>query len=158
MSAPIVRPATPADAEAIARFANALADLTTDDGPGRMTPAAVVSDFLDKTRGLACDVVVIDGRVAGYALHHLAYESAYAEWGRYLSDIYVDEWARRRGGARALMRAVARRAHDEGGAFIWWMAKDTGPEARALYADAANIADRVVAHAATEDAFERLRR
>lgn len=155
MSAVVVRRGTAADADAIARFANLLARLTTDV-EGEMTAEAVIEDFFDPTLGLVCDVAEIDGRVAGYSMHHVAYETAFAARGRYLSDIYVDDWARRRGVAMALIRSLARETRDEGGGFIWWMAKETGAGAKGLYARIADITDPVVAHAATGDAFERL--
>ena len=136
-------------------MANALAVATAGED-GRMSAEAVVRDILDPSMGLFCDVAELDGAVCGYVLHHVAYETAYAARGWYLSDIFVEPRARRKGVARALIADVARQAKARGAVFLWWMSKGRDPAADALYQKIADIADPVTAFAATYQRFEKL--
>lgn len=158
----VIRRARPADASEIARMANLLAAISTSasEAPARrgMTAETVLADIIDSDYGLACDVAEADGRVAGYSLHQTAYESAYAARGRYLSEIYVDEWARRRGIARALLRSLAQEAHRDGAGFLWWITLGKDAAAQKLYAEIADVADPVTAYAVTGEAFQKLLR
>ncbi|MEO1688046.1 MAG: GNAT family N-acetyltransferase, partial [Pseudomonadota bacterium] len=101
-------------------------------------------------------VAELDGRVAGMALHLFAYETAYAQRGRYLQDIAVFPWARRRGVARALIARLAALTRDEGGMFLWWMNMDTMPEGRALYRKICDQEATVVSFAVTQSRFQAL--
>ena len=121
-----------------------------------MTADIVRRDLLDPATGLRCDVADIDGRVAGYTLHIVSYETAFAARGRYMSDLYVDEQARGRGVARALINALARQTREEGGRYLWWIAGGEDPGAKAFYEKIANVTDTVVSHAATFGNFKAL--
>lgn len=127
-----IRDAVEADAEAVARMATALAQITGVSGPG-MTAAAVVADLIGG-EGVNLLVGEVDGAVAGYVLYSVDYETGYSARGLYVADIYVDEAARRSGLGRAFMRELARRARDDGGSFLWWIVNPTDAAALAFYA------------------------
>ncbi|MEO0683261.1 MAG: GNAT family N-acetyltransferase, partial [Pseudomonadota bacterium] len=97
-----IRPAEDRDADAVAALANLVGERVTG-GSSAMTPEIVLRDVLTSDTELRALVAELDGRVAGMALHLFAYETAYAQRGRYLQDIAVFPWARRRGVARALI-------------------------------------------------------
>ena len=94
-----VRPATPADADALARM---LADF--DGGP--VTGKQVAARMQACQAFLATFLGEVDGQVAGFAclrlLPQLQDEAPYAE----VTDIYVDPAFRRQGVARALLEHI----------------------------------------------------
>ena len=127
-----------------------------------MTEAAVRRDFLGSDSGLT--TLVAEGaaiageavRPLGYALHHVAYETAYAARGTCLIDLYVEEAVRRRGVGRALIAAVASETRARGGRFIWWVSKAWNVDAQQAYARLGAFSEPVVAHALFDEPFERL--
>jgi ribosomal protein S18 acetylase RimI-like enzyme len=126
-----IRDAVPADAAAVARMANGLAEITGVKGVG-MTAETVRSDLIGGA-GLTLLVGEVDGAVAGYVLYSVAYETGHAARGLYLSDIFVDETARRAGLGRAFLRELARRAREDGGRFLWWIVNPANAAAIAFY-------------------------
>ncbi|MEM6492144.1 MAG: GNAT family N-acetyltransferase, partial [Pseudomonadota bacterium] len=112
--------------------------------------------FFSDRYGLRALVVEQAGAVVGYASHRLEFESAFNAVGRYLSDLYVAPGHRRRGVARALIAAVARLTADEGGAFVWWVARADPQATDALYRRLADVEAPVTAFAATQDRFRAL--
>jgi len=80
----------------------------------------------------------VDGRLVGIT-HYLFHTSAWAREVCYLQDLYVDENARGRGVAAALIDAVACAARARGATRLYWLTQDTNTRARALY-------DRVAVH------------
>ena len=151
----VIRTAIACDAEAIARFANALGRETGGDGTA-MTADEVRRTFIEDDKDLHVLVAQLAETPVGYALHSVAYETAFAAKGRYLSDLYVSPSARGRGIARALMARLARLTRDEGGSFLWWIAKPGMPDGLPLYAKVADASDAVTAFASTGDNFEAL--
>lgn len=154
-----IRIAEPRDAEAIAEMANALARHVGVGGASMTARTTLDALFATPPTGLEAHVAVLerDAPPIGYAMHHIAYESAYAAKGRYLSDLFVSPSARGLGAGRALMRAVARRADAEGGAFIWWVTTQSEGAAHRLYAQVADIRETATCCAATGAAFRVLR-
>lgn len=151
----VIRTAIASDADAIARFANALGCETGGDGTA-MTADEVHRTFIEDDNDLHVLVAELAGEPVGYALHSVAYETAFAAKGRYLSDLYVASDARGRGIARALMARLARLTRDEGGSFLWWIAKPNMPDGLTLYGQVADVSDPVTAFASTGDHFEAL--
>lgn len=152
-----VRPAALEDADAIASLCNQLARDSGEDGTG-MSGEKVVADLLAPGSGFYVVVAESGAAVVGYALSHIAYETAHGAKGHYLSDLFVAPDARNRGIASALIAAVAAHAKDEGGEFIWWVEQNDSLAAKALYAKMANVTVPVTAYAATETRFTQLAR
>jgi len=135
-----IRDAGRHDALAVAQMANSLARVTRA-GDGLMTAEKVERDLIIRGRGLELIVGEVDGSVQGYALYSVAYETANAARGLYLSDLYTARPARRRGLARAMMSELARRCRDNGGEFMWWMVMPGNPVAEAFYANLGAVSD-----------------
>ena len=150
----IIRDATDDDAGAIAELANGLAKVTKQ-GPGAMTIEKVRRGLI-RGDGLSVIVGEIEGKVEGYALYSVAYETAQAARGLYLSDLYVAEQARRSGLARALMQELARRCVADGGAFIWWIMLPGNKPAARFYESLGARADDLAAMEISGNAFEAL--
>ncbi|MEL6374978.1 MAG: GNAT family N-acetyltransferase, partial [Pseudomonadota bacterium] len=109
------------DAEEIARLANALGRLNGGSGTA-MTAGHVRDDLLAAATPFTVFVAAqrddAPSRLLGYAMAHAGYETAFAARGHYLSDLYVDEDARRMGLATRLIAAVARHADAHGETFV----------------------------------------
>lgn len=73
-----------------------------------------------------------DGELVGIA-HYLFHATAWAADSCYLQDLYVDESARGRGAARALIERVAGAARERGAARLYWTTQEGNATARALY-------------------------
>lgn len=152
-AAPLVRDATPADAQVLAELANALAD-AVDDGPGEMTAAGVRADWFGSP-GLGALVAGHGGALSGYALWTVSYESARQARGLYVADLFVAPKARRRGLARALLGAVAEKAAARGGRYFW-LVSHPGASANAFYDALGATADARLARAVFGPPFDHL--
>jgi GNAT superfamily N-acetyltransferase len=80
----------------------------------------------------------LEGRLVGIA-HYLFHANVWTADVCYLQDLFVDDAARGRGAARALIEAVVEDARQRGAARLYWMTRDDNATARALY-------DRVARH------------
>ena len=150
-----VRPATPADAEVLARF---VAELNLHEGyPVGLCTAEVIRAHgfgdLPEIRALLAE---LDGRPVGYALFHPSFSTEYGQRGLYLQDLHVTAEARRRGVGRALFAAVARAAAGEGRTFVWWCSKPGNEGAAAFYTALGGNQEEIRAHAVSGPAVDRL--
>lgn len=73
-----------------------------------------------------------DGRLLGIA-HYFFHTSVWTGEACYLQDLFVDEAARGRGVARALIEAAAERARARGATRYYWLTHVDNARARALY-------------------------
>ncbi|KRD01471.1 MULTISPECIES: GNAT family N-acetyltransferase [unclassified Streptomyces] len=73
-----------------------------------------------------------EGRLVGIA-HYLFHSTAWTADSCYLEDLYVDEAARGRGVARALIERVAGAARERGADRLYWTTQEGNATARALY-------------------------
>jgi GNAT superfamily N-acetyltransferase len=74
----------------------------------------------------------VDGHLVGIA-HYLFHAAVWAADSCYLQDLFVDEAARGRGVARALIERVAQAARERGAPRLYWQTKHDNARARALY-------------------------
>ncbi len=72
-------------------------------------------------------------RIVGYALYHDGFHIGHGRPGTFLMDLFVLPNARRKGVAKALLAAVARRTVDDEGSWIVWQAQPGNVEALAFY-------------------------
>lgn len=75
----------------------------------------------------------IDGGPVIGITHYLFHANPWSPGSCYLQDLFVDETARGRGAARALIEHVAQVARDRGAARLYWHTKQDNERARALY-------------------------
>lgn len=135
----IVRPATPADAPALAGLMN---DLNRHEGLESIYSEALVrrDGFGEDAAYHALVAQGSDGLI-GYAAYHAAYDTERGGRSLWLLDLYVAPEARSGGAGRALMRQVARVACDRGCVSLWWGVRSCNQQARAFYAGLGAIDD-----------------
>lgn len=151
----VIRRATPADADAVAGLVRQL-NAQQGDPTEHFTTETLIRDGFGDDATITVLVAELDVRLVGYALMHVAYESAWAARGLYLADLFVVPDARRRGIGRALIAAAAREARDQERSYLWWASKPWNDEARAFFDALGAVTEPVNAHALTFDAFDAL--
>lgn len=91
------------------------------------------SRILDAHHPIEALVAEVDGEVAGL-VHYLPHPNTWEESPVcYLQDLYVDRAVRGVGVGEQLIRAVQRRARDEGWASVYWQTEEDNTAARGLY-------------------------
>lgn len=81
----------------------------------------------------------LDGRLIGIA-HYFFHPTFWGGEACYLQDLFVEEEARGRGAARALIEQVAQAAREHGATRYYWHTKEDNARARALYDQVARFA------------------
>jgi ribosomal protein S18 acetylase RimI-like enzyme len=122
----------------------------------RLTVADVLAQGFGE-RPRFCVLLAEDaGQALGYALFYPSYDSEHAASGLYLQDLFVVPGARRRGVGRALMAAVARACHADGGCYLFWNAHEDNHTGRAFYRRIGGREEPVVTLSLQPDALRRL--
>jgi GNAT superfamily N-acetyltransferase len=116
----VIRRAVAADAVPLAALLRALNDEPWLN-PQLITPEGIARDLIEDPRAIVF-VAEHEGRPAGIATAHPAYDTGQSRWGLFLNDLYVAPEARRHGLGRALVAAVAAEARRTGCDFVWWNA------------------------------------
>ncbi|ESQ76682.1 GNAT family N-acetyltransferase [Asticcacaulis sp. AC402] len=99
--------------------------------------------FLDAQESMFMVVARVDGDMVGFATF-LVHRSTWAKDGYcYLEDLYVDDKARGRGIARALIERVEKEATLRGMERLYWVTHDHNTRARALYDKVADLTQLV---------------
>jgi len=132
MKKALIRPARIDDAETIARMASALSRAEGEPAP-RFDAAICRRDGFGDKPCFKAWIAEVEGRVAGYVLHHRSYDTdrvARAEW---LCDLYVESWARNQDLGRRLVRWVARQAAADGASALHWTVLRRNAAARRFY-------------------------
>jgi GNAT superfamily N-acetyltransferase len=144
-----VRPATPADVEALhglivelARFHGSEADVT---GTPAMLSRAL---FVDRPSAEAL-MAEVDREIAGIAVFHATFSTYECLAGLWLEDLYVVPRFRGSGAGRALLAELARLTVERGGARLEWHRASWNEPALRFYA-------RLGAELMPEDRLHRL--
>jgi GNAT superfamily N-acetyltransferase len=146
-----VRSAEPDDMAAVAQMARALAAHVRDPDPGEGTDALTQNCF-GPDRWCECLVVEAADTLLGFALACRRFEAGTGHRSLWISDLYVSPEARRIGAGRALLRALAERAREQGCIRLGWDVWRENDVARAFYARVgAHIDDEIVVMVAPLD-------
>ncbi len=75
-----------------------------------------------------CDLVEVDGEIAGMAIWFLNYSTWQGKHGIYLEDLFIKPEYRGRGYGKALLKHLAKICDDKGyGRFQWWVVDWNSP-------------------------------
>jgi ribosomal protein S18 acetylase RimI-like enzyme len=110
MSEPAIRAATPEDVGVLLELIRALARFERAPDAVVATEADLLRDGFGTTPRFEARLAFVDGKAAGFTLFFHNYSTWEGRPGLYLEDIYVHDWARRRGVGRALIADLARLA------------------------------------------------
>lgn len=128
-----IRPATQADAPALAELANALD--RDQGGDGQVHSAeTVLRDGFGSDPVVSFIIARQGSTPVGYAMFSRFYNSDTVETGSYLNDLHVVPALQRSGVGRRLLAAVAAETARRGGTFIWTGVYTANASARAFYA------------------------
>ncbi len=132
-SAARIRPATPADAAAVAALVNAINSLDGTPPQRPMTASVAMRDLIGPAARAILRVAERAGTVVGFATAGFIYDAERQADALMLLDLYVLPEARRHGLARALMARLAAEALHRGAECLWWGVDQGDGEATAFY-------------------------
>ena len=86
------------------------------------TESDLKATIFGKEPKVFCDVVEVDGEIAGMAIWFLNYSTWQGKHGIYLEDLYIKPEYRGRGYGKALLVHLAKLCEEKGyGRFQWWV-------------------------------------
>ena len=117
-----IRPATIDDAEEILDLIYELALYEKAPEEAKATKEQIIDSFFGDNPKVFCDLVEVDGLIAGLAIWFLNYSTWQGKHGIYLEDLFVRPEYRGRGYGKALLQHLAAICEERGfGRFQWWV-------------------------------------
>ena len=117
-----IRPATIADTEEILAMIYELALYEKAPDEAKATREQIIETFFCKDPKVFCEIVEVDGAVAGLAIWFLNYSTWQGKHGIYLEDLFIRPEFRGAGYGKALLKHLASICDDRGyGRFQWWV-------------------------------------
>ena len=117
-----IHPATIKDAEEILALIYELALYEKAPEEAKATRDQIIDSFFGESPKVFCDVVEVDGEIAGLAIWFLNYSTWQGKHGIYLEDLFVRPQYRGAGYGKALLKHLAAICEERGyGRFQWWV-------------------------------------
>ena len=117
-----IRPATIEDTEEILALIYELALYEKAPEEAKATRDQIHESFFTKDPKVFCDVVDIDGAIAGCAIWFRNYSTWQGKHGIYLEDLFIRPQFRGRGYGKAMLQHLAAICEKRGyGRFQWWV-------------------------------------
>ena len=115
----------PAKREEVGEVLQLIQDLATyEKAPDQVEASKddLLNTIFAKDPRVFCDLVEVDGQIAGMAIWFLNYSTWQAKHGIYLEDLYIKPEFRARGYGKALLKHLAQICDKEGyGRLQWWV-------------------------------------
>jgi len=115
----------PAKSEEVGEVLQLIQDLATYEKAPEQVEASkedLLNTIFAKEPRVFCDLVEVDGQIAGIAIWFLNYSTWQAKHGIYLEDLYIKPEFRARGYGKALLKHLAQICGKEGyGRLQWWV-------------------------------------
>ena len=115
----------PAKSEEVGEVLQLIQDLATYEKAPEQVEASkedLLNTMFVKDPRVFCDLVEVDGQVAGMAIWFLNYSTWQAKHGIYLEDIFIKPEYRGRGYGKALLKHLAKICDEKGyGRLQWWV-------------------------------------
>jgi len=115
----------PAKREEVGEILQLIQDLATyEKAPDQVEASRddLLNTIFAKEPRVFCDLVEVDGQIAGMAIWFLNYSTWQAKHGIYLEDLYIKPEFRARGYGKALLKHLAQICDKQGyGRLQWWV-------------------------------------
>ena len=115
----------PAKREEVGEVLQLIQDLATYEKAPEQVEASkddLLNTIFAKEPRVSCDLVEVDGQIAGMAIWFLNYSTWQAKHGIYLEDLYIKPEFRAKGYGKALLKHLAQICDKEGyGRLQWWV-------------------------------------
>ena len=115
----------PAKRQEVGEVLQLIQDLATyEKAPDQVEASRddLLNTIFAKEPRVFCDLVEVDGQIAGMAIWFLNYSTWQAKHGIYLEDLYIKPEFRARGYGKALLKHLAQICDKEGyGRLQWWV-------------------------------------
>lgn len=117
-----IRPARKDEASIILRLIKDLAEYEKAPDEVKASEEEIIETIFADNPKVFCDLVEVDGDIAGMAVWFLNYSTWQGKHGIYLEDLYVKPEYRGRGYGKALLQHLAGICNERGyGRFQWWV-------------------------------------
>ena len=117
-----IRPAQATDIDEILALIYELALYEKAPEEAKATESQIRESFFGDNPKVFCELVEVDGDIAGLAIWFLNYSTWQGKHGIYLEDLFIRPQFRGRGFGKALLKHLAQICIDRGyGRFQWWV-------------------------------------
>lgn len=117
-----IRSARPEDADEIVALIYELALYEKAPQEAKATREDILATFFSDDPKVFCEIVEVDGAIAGCAIWFLNYSTWQGKHGIYLEDLFVRPEYRGRGFGKSLLQHLAAICEEKGyGRFQWWV-------------------------------------
>jgi GNAT superfamily N-acetyltransferase len=117
-----IRPAQPEEVGIVLQLIHDLAHYEKAPNEVEATEKELLSTIFSPDPKVFCDVVEVDGEIAGMAIWFLNYSTWQGKHGIYLEDLFIKPEFRGRGFGKALLQHLAKICDEHGyGRFQWWV-------------------------------------
>lgn len=117
-----IRPATIEDTDEILALIYELALYEKAPEEAKASREQIIESFFTDNPKVFCEIVEVDGAIAGFAIWFLNYSTWQGKHGIYLEDLFVRPQYRGKGYGKALLKHLATICEERGyGRFQWWV-------------------------------------
>lgn len=117
-----IRAARIADVDEILALIYELALYEKAPEEAKATREQIIETFFCENPRVFCELVEVDGEIAGCAIWFLNYSTWLGKHGIYLEDLFVRPQYRGQGHGKALLQHLAHKCEENGyGRFQWWV-------------------------------------
>ena len=117
-----IRPAAIADTEEMLALIYELALYEKAPEEAKATADQIKESFFGENPQVFCEIVEVDGEIAGFAIWFLNYSTWLGKHGIYLEDLFIRPQFRGKGFGKALLKHLAAICEKRGyGRFQWWV-------------------------------------
>ena len=118
----IIRPAKENEVGIVLQLIHDLAHYEKAPNEVEATEKELLETIFAKEPRVFCDLVEVDGDIAGMAIWFLNYSTWQGKHGIYLEDLFIKPEYRGKGYGKALLQHLAKLCDDRGyGRFQWWV-------------------------------------
>jgi GNAT superfamily N-acetyltransferase len=152
-----IRPAKTTDIDEILALIYELALYEKAPEEAKATKSQIMESFFSDNPKVFCEIVEVDGEIAGLAIWFLNYSTWQGKHGIYLEDLFIRPQFRGRGFGKSVLKHLAQICIDRGyGRFQWWVLDWNTPSIEFYKALGAVAMDEWTVYRVTGDALTEL--